>query len=129
MGDTIYISNPLEKIVIILLSKKIKCKSLQSPKTLKNGHLGSVLIAGGLEGKIENQINLFKTIIKDTYLSQRISDAKFEGKKNQKLSIELIDRQNKKIFVGLGKAENLRIEDFAKQLQLELVNFLDMKER
>ena len=76
---------------------------------------GSVLIAGILEGTIESQINLFKTIIKDTYLSQRFIDAKFEGEKNQKLSIELIEGNIKKIvFVGLGKAENLLIDDLRK---------------
>ncbi len=42
---------------------------------------GSVLIAGVLEGTIESQKQLFKTIIKDTYLTQRFNDAKFEGKK------------------------------------------------
>ena len=59
------------------------------PKEI-NEWSGSVLIAGILEGTIESQINLFKTIIKDTFLSQRFIDSKFEGKKNQKLSIELI---------------------------------------
>ena len=48
---------------------------------------GSVLLVGVLENKIESQVNLFKTIIKDDYLNQRFKDAKFEGKKNQKLSI------------------------------------------
>ena len=76
---------------------------------------GSVLITGVLEGTIESQINSFKAIIKDTYLSQRFNDAKFEGKKNQKLSIELTEGKIKKIiFVGLGKAENLQIEDLRK---------------
>ena len=76
---------------------------------------GSVLIAGILEGTIESQINSFKTIIKDTYLSQRFNDSKFEGQKSQKLSIELIEGKIKKIiFVGLGKPENLRIEDLRK---------------
>ena len=76
---------------------------------------GSVLIIGVLEGTLESQINLFKNIIKDTYLKQRFNDAKFEGKKNQKLSIELIEGKIKKIvFVGLGKAENLRIDDLRK---------------
>ena len=41
---------------------------------------GSVIIAGILEGTVESQINLFKTIIKDTFLSQRFNDSKFEGK-------------------------------------------------
>ena len=31
---------------------------------------GSVLIAGILEGTIESQINLFETIIKNTFLNQ-----------------------------------------------------------
>ena len=76
---------------------------------------GSVLICGILEGRIESQINSFKTIIKDTYLSQRFNDAKFEGQKSQKLSIELNEGKIKKIiFVGLGKAENLRVEDLRK---------------
>ena len=76
---------------------------------------GSVLIAGVLEGTIESQIKLFKTIIKDTYLSQRFNDAKFEGKKNQKLSVELIEGKiNKIVFIGLGKAENLLINDLRK---------------
>ena len=76
---------------------------------------GSVLIAGILEGTIESQINLFKAIIKDTFLSQRFNDSKFEGKKNQKLSIELIEGKIQKIiFVGLGKAETLRIDDLRK---------------
>ncbi len=71
---------------------------------------GSVLIAGVLEGTIESQLNLFKTIINDTFLSKRFNDSKFEGKKNQKLSIELIDGKIKKIvFIGLGKAEDLQI--------------------
>ena len=84
------------------------------PKEI-NEWSGSVLIAGILEGTIESQINLFKTIIKDTFLSQRFIDSKFEGKKNQKLSIELIEGKIKKIiFVGLGKPENLRIEDLRK---------------
>ena len=59
---------------------------------------GSVLIAGILEGTIESQINLFKTIIKDTFLSQRFNDSKFDGKKNQKLSIELIEGTIKKVI-------------------------------
>ena len=76
---------------------------------------GSVLIAGILEGPIESQINLFKTLIKDTYLKQRFNEAKFEGKKNQKLAIELWEGKIKKIvFVGLGKAENLRLDDLRK---------------
>ena len=76
---------------------------------------GSVLIAGVLEGTIESQINLFKTIIKDTYLTQRFNDAKFEGKKHQKLSVELIDGKIKKIvFVGLGKPKHLVIDDLRK---------------
>jgi len=80
-----------------------------------NEWAGSVLIAGFLEGTIEKQINLFKTIINDTYLNQRFNDTKFEGKKNQKLSVELIEGKIKKIvFVGLGKAENLLIEDLRK---------------
>jgi len=61
---------------------------------------GSVLIAGVLEGRIESQINLFKTIIKDTYLSQRFNDAKFKGEKSQKLSIELIEGNIKKVSRG-----------------------------
>ncbi len=52
---------------------------------------GSVLIAGILEEAIECQINSFKTIINDTYLKQRFNDAKFEGQKSQKLSIELAE--------------------------------------
>ena len=76
---------------------------------------GSVLIAGILEGTIESQINSFNPIIKDTFLSRRFDEAKFEGKKCQILSIELIERKIKKIiFIGLGKAENLRIEDLRK---------------
>ena len=46
---------------------------------------GSVLICGILEGRIESQINSFKTITKDTYLSQRFIEARFEGQKSQKL--------------------------------------------
>ena len=73
---------------------------------------GSLLIVGVLEETIENQINLLKGIINNTYLTQRFNDTKFEGKKNQKLSIELIEGKIKKIvFVGLGKAENLLIND------------------
>ena len=84
------------------------------PKEI-NEWSGSVLIAGILEGTIESQINLFKAIIKDTFLSQRFIDSKFEGKKNQKLSIELIEGKIKKvIFVGLGKAETLQIDDLRK---------------
>ncbi len=73
---------------------------------------GSVLIAGILEGTIESQINLYKAIINANFLSKRLNDSKFEGKKNQKLSIELIEGKIKKvIFVGLGKAETLQIDD------------------
>ena len=80
-----------------------------------NDWSGSVLIAGVLEGTIDSQINSFKTIIKDTYLNKRFNDAEFEGKKNQKLSIELIEGKIKKIvFIGLGKAENLLIDDLRK---------------
>ncbi len=76
---------------------------------------GSVLIVGVLEETIDSQINLFKTIIKDTYLKQRFNEAKFKGKKNQKLSIEIIEGKVQKIvFVGLGKAENLLIDDLRK---------------
>ena len=67
------------------------------PKEI-NEWSGSVLIAGILEGTIESQINLFKTIIKDTFLIQRFIDSKFEGKKNQKLSIELIEGKVKKVM-------------------------------
>tara|TARA_Y100001968_G_scaffold131626_1_gene120102 strand:- start:925 stop:2412 length:1488 start_codon:yes stop_codon:yes gene_type:complete len=76
---------------------------------------GSVIIAGILEGSIESQINLFNTIVKDTFLIKKFSDSKFEGKKNQKLSIELVEGKIKKvIFVGLGKAETLQIDDLRK---------------
>jgi len=76
---------------------------------------GSVLISGVIEGTVESQINSFKAIIKDTFLSQRFDDARFEGKKNQKLSIELIEGKIKKvIFIGLGNAETLRIDDLRK---------------
>jgi len=76
---------------------------------------GSVLIAGVLEGTIENQTDLFKKIVKNTFLSQRFNDSKFEGKKSQLLSIELIEGKIKQvIFVGLGKAETLRIDDLRK---------------
>jgi len=80
---------------------------------------GSVLIAGVLEGTIESQIGLFKTIIKDSFLSQRFNEAKFEGKNSQKLSIELIEGNIKKVvFVGLGKAETLRVDDLRKAVAL-----------
>ena len=80
-----------------------------------NDWSGSTLIAGVLEGGIDGQINLFKTIIKDSYMKKRFDDAKFEGKKNQKLAIEIIEGKIKKIiFVGLGKAEDLQIDDLRK---------------
>ena len=80
---------------------------------------GSVLLVGVLENKIESQINLFKTIIKDDYLNQRFKEAKFEGKKNQKLSIELIEGKTKKIvFLGLGKPKDLLIDDLRKAASL-----------
>ena len=80
---------------------------------------GSVLISGVLEETIESQIDLYKTIIKDSYLRQRFNNAKFEGKKGQKLSIEIIEGNIKKIvFVGLGKAENLLIDDLRKGASL-----------
>tara|TARA_B100000965_G_scaffold382682_1_gene381250 strand:+ start:1030 stop:2517 length:1488 start_codon:yes stop_codon:yes gene_type:complete len=88
---------------------------------------GSVLLVGVLEGTIENQLNLFKRLIKDTFLNQRFTDTKFKGEKNQKLSIEFIEGQIKKIvFVGLGKAEHLRIEDFRKAASMgtrQVVNY------
>ncbi len=91
---------------------------------------GSVLIAGILEGTIESQINLFKGIIKDTYLSQRFNDSKFEGKKSQTLSIELIEGKIKKlIFVGLGKAENLRIDDLRKAASIGARQVLGYKKK
>ncbi len=84
------------------------------PKEI-NDWSGSVLIAGILEGTIESQINSFKAIIKNSYLSQRFNDAKFEGKKNQNLSIEITEGNIKKIiFIGLGKAEDLLLEDLRK---------------
>ena len=80
-----------------------------------NDWSGSVIIAGILEGTIESQFNLFNTFIKDTFLRQKFIDSKFKGKKNQKLSIELIEGKIKKIlFIGLGKAESLRIDDLRK---------------
>ena len=82
-----------------------------SPKGI-NEWSGSVLIAGILEGKLENQLNLFNSIIKGNYLIQRFKDEKFTGKKGQKLSFELIEGNIKKIiFVGLGFPENLLIND------------------
>ena len=76
---------------------------------------GSVLIVGVLEGTIERQVNLFNTLIKGSLLTKKFDDSKFEGKKNQRLSIELIDGKIKKIiFVGLGKVENLQIDDLRK---------------
>ena len=50
---------------------------------------GSVLIVGVLEETIDNQINLFKTIIKDTYLNQRFNEAKFKGKKIKSYQLKL----------------------------------------
>ncbi len=80
---------------------------------------GSVLITGVSEEAIESQINLFKNIIKDSYLRQRINDANFEGKKNQKLSIEILEGKIQKIvFLGLGKAEEILIDDLRKAASL-----------
>ncbi len=91
---------------------------------------GSVLIAGILEGTIESQINSFKTIIKDTYLRQRFNEAKFEGQKSQKLTIELTEGKIKKIiFVGLGKAENLRLEDLRKATAIGTRQVLDYEKK
>tara|TARA_B100000965_G_scaffold370411_1_gene358501 strand:- start:9 stop:1496 length:1488 start_codon:yes stop_codon:yes gene_type:complete len=91
---------------------------------------GSVLIVGVLEGTIESQLNLFKTSIKETYLSQRFNDAKFEGKKNQKLSIEFIEGKIKKVvFVGLGKAENLLIDDLRKAASIGTRQVLGFERR
>ena len=82
------------------------------------------------EGTIESQKNLFKTIIKDTYLTQRFNDAKFEGKKNQKLSIELIDGKIKKIvFVGLGKPKDLVIDDLRKAASIGTAQVLGHEKR
>ena len=76
---------------------------------------GSILIAGVLEGAIDDQMSLFKAIINENYLRERFRAEKFEGKKNQNLAIELIDGRIKKlIFVGLGQAENLLIDDLRK---------------
>ena len=73
---------------------------------------GSILIIGVLEGSIDSQLTLFKSIVKETYLNQRIKDAKFQGKKKQKLSIELIEGNIRKlVFIGLGDAEKLLIDD------------------
>ncbi len=76
---------------------------------------GTVLIAGVLEETNEIQLNSFKTLIKESLLIQRFNQEKFEGKKNQKLSIEILEGQIKRIiFVGLGKAENLLLNDLRK---------------
>jgi len=76
---------------------------------------GSVIIAGVLEGTIQSQLALFKAIVKETYLSQKFIDAKFEGKKNQTLSIELLEGKVKKLlFVGLGNEEGLLLDDLRK---------------
>ena len=76
---------------------------------------GSVLIVGVLEGTTESHINLFRTTIKNTFLSKRFSDSKFEGKKNQCVTIEIVEGKVKKIvFIGLGKVENLLIDDLRK---------------
>tara|TARA_Y100001968_G_scaffold284359_1_gene283671 strand:+ start:3857 stop:5341 length:1485 start_codon:yes stop_codon:yes gene_type:complete len=73
---------------------------------------GSVIIAGILEETIGRQILLFNSILNESRLIERFKDAKFQGKKNQKLSIELIEGNIKKIvFVGLGSAEKLLIND------------------
>ena len=91
---------------------------------------GSLLIAGILEGTIESQLDLFKTIIKVTYLNQRFSDAQFEGKKNQQLSIELLEGKIKKIvFVGLGKAENLLIDDLRKAASIGIRQVLGFERK
>ena len=74
---------------------------------------GSVLIVGVLQEKIENQISSLNGIIKESFLKQKLNEANFNGEKKQKLSIELIEGNFKKlIFVGLGSPENLLIEDF-----------------
>ena len=76
---------------------------------------GSVLIVGVLQGSIESQINLFKSLVKDTYLRQKFNDEKFEGKKSQKLAIEIIEGKIKNIiFIGLGNQENLQVDDLRK---------------
>ena len=78
-----------------------------------NEWLGSVLIVGVFEGTITNQITEFNTIIKETFLKQRFKEGNFKGKKHQKLSIELIEGNFKKlVFVGLGPPENLLLDDF-----------------
>ena len=95
-----------------------------------NDWSGSVLIIGVLEGSIENQINSFKSIIKHTYLSERFKDAKFEGKKNQKLSIEPIEGKIKRlIFVGLGKVENLVISDLRKATSITITQAFSYETR
>ena len=93
-----------------------------------NDWTGSVLIAGILKGELESQINFFKPIIKDTYLNQRFRETKFEGKKNQKLSIDLIEGKiNKIVFVGLGEAENLLIDDLRKAASMGTRQAFDCK--
>ena len=114
MGNTIYFSNKLIKNCYHNCKYKNKMQISAVSKDI-NEWSGSVLIAGILEGTIKSQINLFKTIVKDTFLTQKFNDSKFIGKKNQKLSIELLEGKIKKvIFVGLGEAETLRIDDLRK---------------
>ena len=118
MGNTIYFSNKLIKNCYHNCKYKNKMQISAVSKDI-NEWSGSVLIAGILEGTIKSQINLFKTIVKDTFLTQKFNDSKFIGKKNQKLSIELMEGKIKKvIFVGLGEAETLRIDDLRKAASL-----------
>ena len=73
---------------------------------------GSVLIVGLLKGEIENQIKLLNSIVNETYLKKRLSDAKFKGESKQKLIVELIEGKIAKIvLIGLGSPENLLIND------------------
>ena len=91
---------------------------------------GSVLIVGILEGTTENQIHSLSAIINETYLSQRFNETKFEGQKSQTFSIELTNSQIRKIiFVGLGKAENLRIEDLRKAASIGTRQVLNYESR
>ncbi len=91
---------------------------------------GSVLIAGILEGTVESQIELFNTLIKDNFLTQRFTDAKFEGKKNQKLSIESIEGKVKRIvFIGLGKAETLQIDDLRRATAISTRQVFDYERK
>ncbi|KGG11944.1 MULTISPECIES: leucyl aminopeptidase [Prochlorococcus] len=81
----------------------------------------SILVLGLLEGDIDSQLNVLNHICDTKVLSHSLKEKDFSAKKGEIEVFQLIDKQPKKIiFIGLGQAEKLLLNDLRNATALSM---------